>query len=184
MNEGLISKRYARALYRYAEERNEEKALYDRMQTLLANLRTMPRLYATLCSPMVPAEEKTNLLHSAAGPGPEESYLGFVRLALENHRERSLDKIALSYADYYLQQKHITVVNLTFAEAMPTALLTRMRDDFSRITQGEVQLSVKIDPAICGGFVCRIGDRRLDASVTGQLALMRQQILQENKYIS
>ncbi|MDR1330989.1 MAG: F0F1 ATP synthase subunit delta [Tannerella sp.] len=182
MNEGLISKRYAKALYRFAAQRHEEKALYSRMKALLESLHALPSLSETLCSPMVTAAEKETLLLLVAGDRPEESYRGFVQLILTNHRERSLEKIALSYTDYYLKQKHITVVHLTFAAEMPQEILTRMQGDFAEITQGEVALSVRTDPAILGGFIFQINDRRLDASVTGQLGQMRKQILQDNKY--
>lgn len=182
MNEGLISKRYAKALYLYAQQRHEEQALYRRMKTLTGCFRTLPHLYKTLCSPVVSAGEKETLLCSILQGSPEESYLGFVRLVLTNHRERSLSKIALSYADYYLLRKHITVVHLTFAVEMPQEILSRIQNDFARVVRGEVELSVRTDPSIGGGFVLQINDRRLDASVTGQIGQMRKQILQENKY--
>jgi F-type H+-transporting ATPase subunit delta len=182
MNEGLISRRYAKALYQYAEQRHEEQALYLRMKTLLERLRTLPNLNETLCSPMVSPGEKESLLRHVAQSSPEESYLGFVRLILANHREKSLTKIALSYTDYYLRKKRISVVHLTFATEMPPKILARMQDDFAEITHGEVELSVRIDPSIRGGFIFQINDLRLDASVAGQLARMRKQILQENKY--
>ncbi|MDR2120063.1 MAG: F0F1 ATP synthase subunit delta [Tannerella sp.] len=181
MNEGLISRRYAKALYRYAEERREEQTLYRSMKALIENLRALPELHETLCSPMVAAGDKETLLRHAADV-PQESYLAFVRLILANRREKSLMKIALGYTEYYLRKKRISVVHLTFATAMPQRILSRMRDDFERITHGEVELSVQIDPAIGGGFVFRINDRRLDASVAGQLALIRKQIAEENKY--
>ncbi|MDR1408416.1 MAG: F0F1 ATP synthase subunit delta [Tannerella sp.] len=182
MNEGLISKRYAKALYRYAEQRQEETALYRRMKALLDSLRTLPNLYETLCSPMIPAADKAALLALVAKDRPEASYLDFVQLILTNRREKSLTKITLSYIDYYLGQKHITVVHLTFAAEMPQTILSHMRDRFVALTHGEVELSVTTDPAILGGFIFQIGDRRLDASVAGQLGQMRKQILQENKY--
>jgi F-type H+-transporting ATPase subunit delta len=182
MNEGLISKRYAKALYLYARQRHEEEALYRRMNALTATFRALPHLHKTLCSPMVPVSEKETLLCSITPDSPEESYLGFVRLTLTNHREQSLAKIALSYADYYLRQKHITVVHLTFAVEMPQEILSRIQDGFARAVHGEVELSVRTDASIVGGFILQINDRRLDASVTGQIEQMRKQILQENKY--
>ncbi|MDR0757780.1 MAG: F0F1 ATP synthase subunit delta [Tannerella sp.] len=182
MNEGLISKRYAKALYQYAEQRHEEQALYNRMKALLESLHAFPELHETLCSPMVSAGEKETLLCHAAKDSPEESYLGFVRLILANRREKSLMKIALSYTEYYLRKKRISVVHLTFATEMPQKILSRMQDDFARITHGEVELSVRTDPSVGGGFIFQIHDRRLDASVAGQLARMRKQILEENKY--
>ena len=79
MNAGLISIRYAKALYEYALGRNEEQALYQRMQTLSSMLRGIPKLRDTLSSPVVPVKYKKEILREAAGPEPEQSYLDFVR---------------------------------------------------------------------------------------------------------
>lgn len=51
MNEGLIARRYAKALYAYAAERGEEQALYGRMQTLAAALAALPDLSEALRNP-------------------------------------------------------------------------------------------------------------------------------------
>ena len=87
MNAGLISIRYAKALYEYALGRNEEQVFYQRMQTLSSMLRGIPKLRDTLSSPVVPVKYKKEILREAAGPEPEQSYLDFVRLILKNNRK-------------------------------------------------------------------------------------------------
>ena len=179
MNEGLISKRYAKALYGHAAQMGEEQTLYQCMDTLLHCLRTLPAMHETLCSPMVSMKEKETLLRHIADTN---SYRNFVQLVLTNRREKWLKQIALSYAEHYLKKKRITIVRLTLAETMPPEILTRMQTGLAKTTNSHIELSVHIDPGIRGGFIFQINDRRLDASVTGQLEQLRKQILQENKY--
>ena len=71
MNEGLIARRYAKALYAYAAELGQEQALYGRMQTLAAALATLPDLSEALRNPTLSLRDRATLLNEAAGPQPE-----------------------------------------------------------------------------------------------------------------
>lgn len=177
MNAGLISGRYAKALYEYALGRNEEQALYQRMQTLSSMLRDIPKLRDTLSSPVVPVKYKKEILGEAAGRAPEQSYLDFIGLILKNNREGMLYDIALSYQMYYRKRKNITIVHLTSAGPMSEEMLTRIRRQVEKRTRGEVEFSTHTDPAVGGGFIFQLNDMRLDASVRGQLARLKRQLL-------
>lgn len=177
MNAGLISGRYAKALYEYALGRNEEQALYQRMQTLSSMLRDIPKLRDTLSSPVVPVKYKKEILGEAAGRAPEQSYLDFIGLILKNNREGMLYDIALSYQMYYRKRKNITIVHLTSAGPMSEEMLTRIRRQVEKRTRGEVEFSAHTDPAVGGGFIFQLNDMRLDASVRGQLARLKRQLL-------
>lgn len=176
MNEGLISRRYAKALYEYATERGEQDAFYARMKTLGTVLTEIPRLRETLCSPMVASHYKQKLLEEATGAAPEQSYLDFVRLILINKREASLQDIALSFEDLYRKEKNISTVHITSAKTLTDEALARFRDHMEQRTQGTVEFSNIVDPTIIGGFIFQLGDIRMDASVKGQLSRLRNKL--------
>jgi F-type H+-transporting ATPase subunit delta len=182
MDQGLISKRYARALYQFATEHNEAESLYYRMKILADNLVAMPELTKTLNNPMVSANEKKQLLTVATGANPEQSYLDFIDLVMTNHREKFFHSIALSYADYYRRQRNINVVYLTFADCMPDGILARIKQRIVNLTQGEVEMTISIDPSISGGFIFKMNDQLLDASVVGQLKQIRKQLSEKEYY--
>jgi F-type H+-transporting ATPase subunit delta len=183
MNEGLISKRYASALYDYAAEMHEETLLYHRMQILEAILHKFPDLKNSLKSPMVPLEEKMKLLNSATGKNAEQSYLAFIDLVARNHRLDSLFMIALSYQMIYRQKKRISVVHLVSAKRLPSKAIERIRTFTEQKTQGNVEFSNRIDASIIGGFIFQLNDERIDASVKGQLDRINRQLTQINKSI-
>ena len=183
MNEGLISKRYAKALYDHAAEIHEETLLYHRMQILGTVWRRMPDLRNSLKSPMVTMEEKTGLLKNATGKNAEQSYLDFINLVVTNHRLDSLLMITLSYQMIYRQKKHISVVHLVSANQLPNKALERIRLFTEQTTHGKVEFSNRIDPSIVGGFIFHLNDLRIDASVKGQLDRISRQLAQINKSI-
>ena len=183
MNEGLISKRYAKALYLHAADLGEETLLYHRMQILSALLRQMPALSASLKSPMVAEETKLSLLKDATGSDAEPSYHDFIALIAANHRMGALLMIALSYQKIYRQKKNIHVVHLVSAKELPDDALERIRRLTEQITHGNVEFSNRIDPSIDGGFVLHLNDYRIDASVRGQLDQIDRQLKKFNKSI-
>jgi len=183
MNEGLISKRYAKALYDHAAGMNEEALLYHRMQIMSEVWRKMPDLKNSLKSPMVSTEEKVSLLKTATGKNAEQSYLDFIDLVVTNHRIGSLYMIALSYQTLYRQKKRISVVHLVSAKKLPYKALERIRSFTEQQTHGKGQFSNHIDPSIDGGFIFQLNDLRIDASVKGQLDRIGRHLAQINKSI-
>jgi F-type H+-transporting ATPase subunit delta len=183
MNEGLISKRYAKALYKHAADLGEETLLYHRMLILEGILHKMPELRMSLKSPMVTAENKRELLRSATGKDPEQSYLDFIELVVSNRRTDYLFRIALGYQQFYRQRKNISVVRLTSAKRMSAKALERIRRFTEERTHGKVEFSNHIDPSIDGGFIFQLDDYRIDASVKGQLDRIGRKLAQINKSI-
>jgi F-type H+-transporting ATPase subunit delta len=175
VNEGLISKRYAKALYEHAYNLGEEAVLYHRMQILEMLWRRMPDLRTSLISP-IPVGTKIGLLKNATGKNAEQSYLDFIDLVIANHREEYVLMIALSYQMIYRKKKRISVVHLISSKRLPTQALNRLRSLTEDKTHGKVELHNRIDPSIQGGFIYQLNDLRIDASVKGQLDRITRQL--------
>jgi F-type H+-transporting ATPase subunit delta len=184
MNEGLISKRYARALLEFSTERGEDKGLYERMRSLSRSIAASQRLRDALLTPVLSLRDKTQLVYGAAGEGDMEfSFRRFVAIVVNNHRERLLQNIALGYMQLYRRVHRISVVNLVSVKPMSEYALERIRLDVARRTHGSVELETHVDESIKGGFIFQIDDLRLDASVAGQLEKVRRQFIRKNRII-
>ncbi|MDR2472117.1 MAG: F0F1 ATP synthase subunit delta [Tannerella sp.] len=181
MNEGLISKRYARALYRHAAKLGEENVLYHRMLILEELLCRMPQLRERLKSPVVKPREKLSLLQTATGKNAEQSYLDFAELVVANERCAALRMITLSYQQIYRKMKNISVVHLVSAKKMSFAAIEKIRRITEQQTHGTVEFSNHIDPAIDGGFILQFNDLRIDASVRGQLQQIERKLMAMNR---
>ena len=183
MNEGLISRRYAKAIYEHAYEMGEETLLYHRMQMFQAIWERLPDLQNSMKSPVVSVEQKNKLLKTATGKHPEQSYLDFIDLVVANHRIDSIFMIALSYQMIYRHKKMINVVHLISAKRLSKEALDRIRCFTEHKTHGKVEFSNHIDPSIDGGFIYQLNDWRIDASIKGQLERISSRLAQINKSI-
>ena len=101
MSNGLIPRRYAKALYKFAEEKGNTAAMYTTMLTLTDSFKSNPELQKVLANPFVSNTDKETLLTSAAGTEAPADYADFVRLLIENRREEFTWLIALDYCDLY-----------------------------------------------------------------------------------
>ena len=169
MNTGLIARRYAKALMAYATERGQTELLYRQMGSLAGSFEALPALRTTLVSPVVSREEKMSLVCAAVGAEPAESFRDFVRLVLDNRREAYLRTMALEYMSLYRKSNNISVVHLTSATELDKEVTGRIAASVVAKTQGAVELDCRIDPSLGGGFIFRIDDKQLDASVRGAL---------------
>ncbi|MDR3251923.1 MAG: F0F1 ATP synthase subunit delta [Tannerella sp.] len=183
MNEGLISKRYAKALYFHAQNLGEETLLYHRMEILASLLHNIPALKESIKSPLISGKDKMELLGNATGKNAEQSYLDFIGLVVGNHRCDALEMITLSYQMIYRKKKNISVVHLVSAKKLSGKALGRLRGISESETRGKVEFSNRIDPSIGGGFIFQLNDLRIDASVKGQLDRISRRLTQLNKSI-
>jgi F-type H+-transporting ATPase subunit delta len=177
MNTGLISRRYAKALYEYASERNAEDVLYRRMQILVKEIHSTPKLKAVFRSPMIATVYKRDILAAATGMNPEPVYLDFVRLVTDNHREQIVVDIALNYQTVYRRKKNISIVNLISAVPMNHNALERIKKQVQQKINGQIEFKTHTDPSLGGGFIFQLNDMRIDASVKGQLEKIRRKLI-------
>ena len=66
MNDGLIPRRYAKALYKFACEKGADKGLYSLMGNLVRNFVENPSLVDVVANPFVTDDKKIQLLTTAA----------------------------------------------------------------------------------------------------------------------
>lgn len=184
MNDGLVSQRYAKALFQYAAGKGEDRALYDRMRMVDKSFASTPRLREVLANPVLGREDKQAVMLSAAGDGrTEESLTGFVNLLLDNGRESLMRSIALRYIAIYHEIHNISIVKLTSAQPLPGFVTDRIKSDVEGYTHGRVETSILVDESIKGGFIFQLDDLRLDASIQGQLERIKRQFIQKNRAI-
>lgn len=58
MNDGLIPQRYARALYKFALERNNATAVYEEMKQVADSFESAPALQRVMTNPLLTGNEK------------------------------------------------------------------------------------------------------------------------------
>ena len=180
MDEGLISRRYAKALLKFAQDRGTTDQIYEEVKKFEENFVSHPELQKALLNPVLSAKDKESLLAAAVGVAPGEDYLRFVRLVIHNRREAYIRSIYLMYQELYRELKQIAQVRIITAmelneEAIKSLILQKAGQ--------EVEFIHEVDPSIIGGFIVRVDSMQLDASVNKELKLLRLKLLNSKKQL-
>ena len=178
MNTGVVSMRYAKALFAYAKEQGVEDAIYNNMLQLMATLQQVKELVAMLGAPTVSKEERVKLLCSAVESSPV--YEHFIRLVVNAEREQLLIFISHCYVSLYRNAKNIVAVKFTTAQPVDEALREKVSAALSR-DAAVVEMHDVVDPGIIGGFICETETHRLDASVRRQLRDIENELVKQNR---
>jgi F-type H+-transporting ATPase subunit delta len=178
MNEGLIPQRYAKALYKFALDKNNAEQVYGEMKAIADSFETNPDLAKVLSNPFINKEDKGNLLLSAAGTSLEDNYRAFVKLLLDNKREQYAREVALAYRSIYRKANNIACVKIATASELGTELEAKLRTMVSE-AYGDMTLEFTfvVIPDLIGGFVIDVDSQRLDASISNEIEQLRHNLL-------
>lgn len=183
MDQGLIPRRYAKALLETAEEHGVSAALYGQMVALHSAFEAEPELGKAVANPFVGFDAKARLLETAAGVKADDkdaaTFTDFVKLLVSNRRIDLMREMTVAYIDLYRRAHDIVRVEVDSAAPLSSEARARLRAVIGRKMPagGTIELVEKVDPTLIGGFVININNERLDASVKNELERLRLNLL-------
>jgi F-type H+-transporting ATPase subunit delta len=162
--------RYATALFELALEGNavdDVKSDLDRFDAMVEESADLERLVR---SPVFGADEQ----EKAVGPVLDRMGIGglaakFVKLVTANRRLFAVREIVRAYRALVARHKGEVTAQVTVAEPLGDAHRTAIQDALNSVTGKHVGLDVKVDPAIIGGLVVKLGSRMVDSSLRTKL---------------
>lgn len=175
MNDSKISVRYSRALFESALENKMLEKVYDDMK-FISEICKIPELKELLLSPIIVPSKKTDILHKVFGKNIEAITLSLIDLVVKNGRERFFPDIARVFLHETKKHKGITESVLTTAVKVDEKVKKQIIDLVSGIFKTKVELSEEINKDIIGGFILRVDDNYIDASVKNKLRKVEKEL--------
>jgi F-type H+-transporting ATPase subunit delta len=176
MNDGKISVRYSRALFQSALE----KKIIDKVNEdmiFIAEVCKLPETKEFLHSPIIIPSKKTAILHKMLEGNVEKVTLSLIDLVVKNGRESNLPAIARVFINETRKYKGITESVLTTAVKVDPKVKKQITDLISKVFSTKVDLQEIVDPAIVGGFILRVDDNYIDASIQNKLRKIKKELL-------
>lgn len=169
-----VAGRYASALFELAQDQNAVDAVEADLRQVEALAAESEDLRRLLKSPVYTADEQK----AAMGAVLDRVGIGglagnFVRLVASKRRLFLLLPMIKAYKALVAQAKGIVPAEVRLAEAPSEALLEEIRATVRDLAKSEVSLDVKVDPALIGGLVVKVGSRMIDASLRTKLNAIR-----------
>jgi len=172
-----IARRYGRALFAAAQEREGVEGVLTELRQVEVRREERPELEEILRHPHIPVVRKQALLEEVFGEEVSALTLNFLQLLVRHRRTELLPQVI---AD--LQQRYDAWRGLVRAQVTTAVPLTREEQEVLRQRLREltgarkVVLEPEVDPAIIGGAIIRAAGRVIDGSVASYLEGMRERL--------
>jgi F-type H+-transporting ATPase subunit delta len=162
--------RYATALFDLAQETNAidaVKADLDRFDALVGESADLNRLVR---SPVFSTEEQLHALSAVLDRvGIAGIAAQFLKLVAANRRLFAVRDMVRGYRELVAQHKGEATAEITVAEKPKDEYVEALRAALKSVSGKDVDLDIKIDPAIIGGLVVKLGSRMVDTSLRTKL---------------
>jgi len=165
-----VAGRYASAVFDLAREADEIDAVntnLDRFDALVAESADLERLVR---SPVFTADEQLRAVSTVldrAGIGGVAAR--FVKLVTTNRRLFLVREMVRAYRNLVAQHRGQATAEVTVAEEIKDDHVAALRNALKAVSGKEVDIKVKVDPAIIGGLVVKFGSRMVDSSLRTKL---------------
>ncbi len=182
MLETRVSFRYAKSLLDLSLEKGQLEQVREDMQLVLDTIRENPELAAMLRSPVIKTDKKLEVMKAIFGGKIGEISNAFIDIITRKRREMELEGISDSFLTQYKTHKKILTAVITTASGLDKSLREKVLQIVKGSTTSEVELTEKINKELIGGFVLRMGDNQVDASILRQIKNLDKSF-SENPYI-
>ena len=169
--------RYARALFEAAARSGDEAKVQEDLEDLVRVMKSSG-LKDFLESPRPSPEDKKKALSRVAQMLHSRLAGGFLHLLLKKSRLDILPGALVHYAALWRGARNIVQAELITAGAPNEAFKKRITESLGRITGKKIELAARQDPSLAGGFVVKIQNDLIDASVKTRLLTLKKQLLE------
>ena len=172
--------RYASALFDVATKESNPEQADQELTAFGAVVREHSELQKVLVNPAVPVANKRALMDQLVQRlQPSAPVRKLLLLLAGRDRLELLPDLVAVYHERVME--HLKVVNAEVTTAAPLTdeEAARLQQRLAASTGRTVTMTTKVDPAIIGGMVTRIGSTVYDGSLATQLASLRQRLSEQ-----
>lgn len=176
MNDSKISVRYSRAIF----QSSLEKKILDKVNQdmiLISEICKNAETKEFLNSPIIIPSKKMEIFHKMFGNNVEQITLSLIDLVVKNGRESFLPAIARVFIHETMKYRGITKAVLTTAYKVDDKVRNQIIEMISGVFKTKVELEEIIDNEIIGGFILRVDDNYINASVKNKLNKIKKELM-------
>ncbi len=178
MTPRVAAARYARALFDVVlKERMDVERVARDLSAFGDLVRGHDGLRRVLSNPAIPPSRKRGVIEQLVAQQPVTPAVARLLLMLaERDRLALLDDLTQAFRERVMDHQQVVRAEVTTAIALPPDRVVALQQGIARATGRQVQIETRVDPAIIGGVVTRVGSTVYDGSVTTQLQRLKEQL--------
>jgi len=173
----LVSKTYSDALFDLALEKGCLDTLMDEASAVKDTFESNGELMTLLAHPKITKEEKIKVIESVFKGRVTDELTGLLCMLLEKGHAKEIPSVMEYFTDACKEYKHIGRATVTSAMALDDAHKRKIEQKLLDTTDYvSFEIDYKLDPALIGGIVIRIGDKVVDGSIRTRINNLTQSL--------
>jgi len=170
-----VARRYAEGLWSYALSVKEEDKVVADMQSLLKIIKESKELQLFLKSPIIETKKKIQIAYEMFKSFSQTSQR-FIALVFNHKREIELKGIARQLLQLHDNYNGVQRVSIVSAIPLDKQMITKILSTNNRINKEKAIVENIVDESVLGGYILRVGDEQIDASVTNKLNNIKKKL--------
>lgn len=164
-----VARRYAAAVFALAHDAHGVDEVGQDLEKIGEAIRAQAMTRAFFLAPVIDRKEKERVLLDAFEGKIHELALHTLLLLVRKRREALLDELLVQYGELEMKARGVRPLTVTSARELAPAQLRQMVEQLEHRYATRFDVTQKVDPGLIGGVRIMMGDRRIDASVSGRL---------------
>jgi F-type H+-transporting ATPase subunit delta len=171
-----VAYRYALALIAVADERKLTDRIGQDMTLITETLVENSLLRAVLATPVIRPHLLENVFNSIFEKHLTKEVMNLIKLLIHKGRGALLEKVAENYLLILDERMNVMNASITSAKELDEKAKADITTKLAGIMNTKIRPTYKVDPSLRGGFVAKVGDTLIDASIQNQLELLRSKL--------
>ncbi|HEV2677848.1 MAG TPA: F0F1 ATP synthase subunit delta [Aliidongia sp.] len=169
-----LAGRYATALFDLADQQQALDAVAGDLIQLRQMIEDSPELARLIRSPVLSRDAQARAMAALT----EKAAFGttvrnFVSVVAQNRRLFALTGIIRGFLGLLAARRGEVTAEVTAAQALTDGQLSAINEQLNRAIGSKVAVDVRVDPAIIGGLVVKVGSRMVDGSLRTKLTRLQ-----------
>jgi F-type H+-transporting ATPase subunit delta len=165
-----LSGRYALALFELAHDGKSLDTVGESLSALKAALAQSPDFKALIASPVIGREAATKTVAAlAASMGLDNLTGNFLGVLAQNRRLVQLPAIIRAFETLLSNHKGEVRADVVSAHPLGKTQISALQKSLRARVGRDVAIDARVDPAILGGLVVKIGSQMIDSSIRTKL---------------
>jgi F-type H+-transporting ATPase subunit delta len=156
----------------------DPKKIDEQLTDFLATWNGSAELRQFFVNPAVPAVQKVAFLDTLnAKLKLQKEPRNLIAVLINNGRIGQVSEVAAAWRALLQQQSGVKPAEIVTARELGAKERDALADEIGKLAGAEISATYKIDPAILGGTVVRIGSTVYDGSVRGRLERLKETLM-------
>jgi F-type H+-transporting ATPase subunit delta len=165
-----IAERYATALFELARDSDGLSAVEGDLATFGRLVDESDDLRRLLKSPVFSAEEQARAIGAVLDKAEIGGLVGnFIRVVAGNRRLFAVPDMLTAFRRLAARQRGEVSAEVVSAEPLSDRHAAELKDALKASLGKDVALSARVDPALIGGLIVKVGSRMIDGSLRTKL---------------